>query len=132
MTIQLSKGNIILKLLNDEDALMFYHLYHTEDKNGSAVTGNKTPLEFTRYIISRCNDIFSIRLVDAPDIIIGDCALHDWNASKQEIEIGGTLLPQYQGKGIMKAAFELLIERAQQQYSVKYIIAKTECCNVRA
>ena len=111
-------------------ALMFYHLSHAEEENAGRRA--ETPLEFTRHIISLCNEIYSIRLADYPNVIIGDCALHDWNRSKREIEIGGTLLPGSWGKGSMKTAFELLIARAQQQYVVDKIIAKTEKENLKA
>ncbi|MBL7704271.1 MAG: GNAT family N-acetyltransferase [Taibaiella sp.] len=132
MDTVMSKGNIILKTLSDEDALAFYRLYNPEGALEHVITGGKSPLEFTRHIISLCDEIYSIRMLDAPDIIIGDCALHDLNQSNREIEIGGTLLPGYWGKGIMKAAFELLIARAQQQYLVDKIIAKTEKGNLKA
>lgn len=128
----LIKENIILKQLIDADALAFHRLYNPGGAWGHAITGTKTPLEFTRHIISLCNLIFSIRMADAPDYIIGDCALHDWDKTKGEIEIGGTLLPEFWGKGIMKGAFELLIARAQQQYLVNKIIAKTEKENHKA
>lgn len=126
MDTVMSKGNIILKTLSDEDALAFYRLYNSEGALEHVITGGKSPLEFTRHIISLCDEIYGIRMLDAPDVIIGDCALHDWNRTNREIEIGGTLLPGYWGKGIMKAAFELLIARAQQQYLVDKIMAKTE------
>lgn len=129
MDTVLIRENIILKQLTDADALAFYRLYA---ENERTVTGNKTPLEFTRHIISLCNHIFSIRMADDPEIIIGDCALHDWDKAKGEIEIGGTLLPEYWGKGIMQAAFEQLIELAQQQYVVNKIVAKTEIANTKA
>ena len=89
-------------------------------------------LEFTKHIISLCNNIYTIRTIDNQSEIIGDCALHDWNKEKKEIEIGGTLLPEYLGKGIMKSAFELLIEFAQKEYAVDKIIAKTEITNDKA
>lgn len=44
-------------------------------------------------------------MIDDLNTLIGDCALHEWNVSKREIEIGGTLLLEYWGKGIMKTAF---------------------------
>lgn len=129
MEIALNKGNVLLKRLSEADAVAFYRLYAEAER---PVTGNKTPLEFTQYIISLCNEVYSIRMADAPDVLIGDCALHDWNVSKREIEIGGTLLPEYWGKGIMKTAFGLLISRAKQKYAVDTIIAKTEIDNKKA
>lgn len=132
MDTVLRKDNIILKQLSDEDALGFYHLYNPEAAPGHPVTGTKTPLEFTRHIISLCNMIFSIRMAADPGVIIGDCALHDRDEVEGEIEIGGTLVPAYWGEGVMKTAFELLIVRAQQQYPVDKIIAKTEQENLNA
>lgn len=129
METALKKGNILLKCLSEADALAFHRLYAEGERS---VTGNKTPLEFTQHIISLCNEIYSIRMADDPDTLIGDCALHDWKTSKREIEIGGTLLPEYWGKGIMKTAFDLLIVRAQQQYGVDTIIVKTEIENKKA
>ncbi len=132
MDTVLIENNIILKPLSDADALAFYHLYNPDSIPAHPVTGVRTPLEFTRHIILRCNDIYTIRIANNPGVIIGDCALHDWDEPKGEIEIGGTLLPEYWGKGIMKVAFELLIARAQQQYLVDKIIAKTETENLKA
>jgi len=132
MDTVLIKENIILKQLIDADALAFHRLYNPEGAWEHAITGAKTPLEFTRHIISLCNHIFSIRMADDPDLIIGDCALHDWDKATGEIEIGGTLLPEYWGKGIMQAAFEQLIELAQQRYVVNKIVAKTEMANTKA
>jgi len=127
----LRKGNILLKQLSTEDALMFHRLYAGAEKD-SDLRGSKTPLEFTQHIISLCNQIFSIRMGDDAENIIGDCALHDWNASRREIEIGGSLLPEYWGKGIMNTAFDLLIAWAQHQYAINTILAKTEIENKNA
>lgn len=132
MDTVLIENHIILKPLSDEDALAFYGLYNPDSIPAHPVTGDKTPLEFTRHIILSCNDIYTIRLRNDSGVIIGDCALHDWDELKGAIEIGGTLLHEYWGKGIMKVAFELLIARAQQQYLVDKIIAKTEMENIKA
>lgn len=129
METVLNKENVLLQRLSEADAAAFFQLYAESER---PVTGNKTPLEFIQHIISLCNEIYSIRMVDDPGVLIGDCALHDWNVSKREIEIGGTLLPEYWGKGIMKTAFDLLISRAQQNYAVDTILAKTEIDNKKA
>lgn len=97
MDTVISKGNIILKTLNDKDALAFYRLYNPESTLEHAITGAKSPLEFTRNIVLLCNEIYSIRMLGAPDVIIGDCALHDWNRSKREIEIWGYATPRLLG-----------------------------------
>ncbi len=114
---------IILESLTTKEAEAFHGLYAPEDK---------TPDEFTKHIISICNDIFTIRTMDNPTEIIGDCALHDWEKEQKEIEIGGTLLPGFWGKGIMASAFGLLIEFARKKYAVDTIVAKTEAANLKA
>src|SRR5690349_7860614 len=136
MNTELKNNQIVLKQLTTEDSLLFYDLYFP--KNGMSsnrkiiINENKTPIEFTKNIISKCNHIFTIRTLENPNRIIGDCALHDLNQEKNEVEIGGTLIPEFWGKGIMASAFQLLIELAQHEYSVDKIIAKTEIENSKA
>lgn len=136
MKTELSNEKIILKPLTKKDSITFYNLYFPkakqEEKQKVLKIDNKSPLEFTEYIISLCNCIFTIRTIEHPTKIIGDCALHDLNKEKSEIEIGGTLLPEYWGKGIMATAFQLLIEYAKQEYSIGKIVAKTEMTNINA
>lgn len=136
MKTVLSNKKIVLKPLTIKDSKAFYNLYflknNSEKEPSISITKHKSPLEFTEHIISLCNKIFTIRTSENPTKIIGDCALHDLNQEKNEIEIGGTLLPEYWGKGIMAIAFQLLIELAKQEYSVDKIVAKTEITNPKA
>lgn len=64
--------------------------------------------------------------------IIGDCALHHWNKQKNEIEIGGSLLPDYWGNGLMATAFLILIPYAQQIYAINKVVANTMADNINA
>ncbi|HMR83145.1 MAG TPA: GNAT family N-acetyltransferase [Niabella sp.] len=108
----LSDKKVILNHLTVKDAYFFYKLYaHPElivNFDESPFLQNETPVQFTERIISHCEYIFTIRPADHPNLVIGDCALHHWDKQKEEIVIGGSLLPEYWGKGYMQAAFELL------------------------
>lgn len=127
---------IILKELTKEDADYLYNIYsHPEVRlnlDESPFLENETAVEFTERIISICEYIFTIRTVQEPNIIIGDCALHHWNKENKEIAIGGSLFPQYWGKNYMKYAFELLHEIAKNELGVKTIIGVTNTINKKA
>ncbi|MCW3465047.1 GNAT family N-acetyltransferase [Chitinophaga nivalis] len=120
-------GEIILEPLTIADAAGFYALYTVREKEAtvSPFLPEETPAAFTQRIIALCAYIFTIRLAAQPDVMIGDCALHDWNEQTGEIEIGGSLFPEYRGKGYMQAAFGLLETLAQQHFPVKRILGKT-------
>lgn len=96
-----SNGNIILEHLTENDAPFFYELYsHPQlavNFDQSPFLPGETPLAFTRRISALCTFIFTIRLQNNPDLRIGDCALHHWDKQRQEISIGGSLLPEYWG-----------------------------------
>jgi len=132
----LSNDKVVLDNLTLEDAVFFYKLYtHPEmtvNFDESPFTLNESSTEFTERIISLCQYIFTIRPTEQPDLIIGDCALHHWNQQKKEIEIGGSLLPEYWGKGYMQSAFELLTIIAKQELGVKTLLGKTKTRNLKA
>lgn len=44
---------------------------------------------------------------------MGICSLHNYDKTNKTIEIGGTLLPEFWGKDIMKEAFLILIDKAR-------------------
>lgn len=126
--MELKKDTLRLKLVSDKDAPVYYKLY-TERIQEHPFLPDETPLAFTHRILGLCNVLFTIRLSNQPEVIIGDCALHDWDRENNEIEIGGSLFKAYQGKGYMQAAFGLLIEYAEEHYRVKKIIGKTQVGN---
>ncbi len=131
-----SNRRVILEPLLGDDADFMYGLYSlpqlSENFDESLFLQNETPAEFTERIISMCEYIFTIRPADHPKLIIGDCALHHWNKQKREIEIGGSLLPEYWGKDYMQATFELLIIIAKQDLGVETIIGQTKLRNIKA
>lgn len=131
----ISNKQLLLKRLTEKDAIAFHSLYFQKDgQEGEKVESkeNSRAFEFTENIISQCNDIFTIRTPVNPEKIIGDCALHHWNKQKNEIEIGGSLLPEYWGKGLMATAFLLLIPYAQQIYTINKDVANTTVENINA
>ena len=138
MEVMKSAGDridIILKEMSVKDSESFYRLYFEDESTIQDQTTNEehtNPLQFTEHILSLCEELYSIRTVENEHIIIGDCALHHWNQEEKKIEIGGSLLPKYWGKGIMSAAFELLIALAKEKYQVNVLVAKTEITNLKA
>lgn len=133
---KLSNKKVTLHHLTERDAAIFYKIYThpalTVNFDESPVLPNETATEFTKRISSFCNYIFTIRPTDQPNLIIGDCALHHWDKENKEIEIGGSLFPEYWGKGYMQAAFELLTEFARQELGVKTLIGTTKTRNTQA
>ncbi|MBF6596813.1 MAG: GNAT family N-acetyltransferase [Fermentimonas sp.] len=131
-----SNDKVILEKLSVNDANIFYSLYANPHLSGdfdeSSFLQNETPTHFTERIITSCKYIFTIRPKDNPELIIGDCALHHWNQQKREIEIGGSLLPKYWGKGYMQAAFELLIIIAKKELRVEALLGQTKTSNIKA
>jgi ribosomal-protein-alanine N-acetyltransferase len=119
---------IVLKPLTPEDADHFYALYKDPEVNhgNEPFLPGESPLDFTKRIIEACVEIYTIRLSTDEETIIGDCALHDPNDSDSEIEIGGSLLPAFQGKGLMQEAFRLLEASARDKHQMQYLVAKTE------
>ncbi|ANH83240.1 hypothetical protein A8C56_21680 [Niabella ginsenosidivorans] len=131
-----SSNRIILQKLTVADALPFYTLY-TYRKERTDFTENpfrkdERPAAFTERIIALCECIFTVRIKEKPEQIIGDCALHDWDPATGEIEIGGSLFPEFWGLGLMHAAFELLIGIAKNEFLAKAIIGKTNVDNRNA
>ncbi|GAA4178111.1 MULTISPECIES: GNAT family N-acetyltransferase [Sphingobacterium] len=127
---------VILKELTINDADFFYNIYShpelTVNFDESPFMENETAAEFTKRIISICEYIYTIRPLEYPELIIGDCALHHWDKENQEIVIGGSLLPQYWGKGLMQSAFDLLIVLAKYNLDVKTLLAPTKTRNHKA
>lgn len=132
----LSNDKIILHNLTVKDAEFFYKIYTdpalTVNFDESPFLQNETPTEFTERIISLCEYIFTIRPIEKPNLIIGDCALHHLDKQREEIVIGGSLFPEYWGRGYMQAAFELLTDIAKQELGVKALLGLTKTSNTKA
>ena len=92
---------------------------------------NETPEQFTERILAACNFIWTIRSLAHPEVCIGECALHHWNQETKSIQIGGSLLPDYWGQGLMQAAFLLLMEVANN-LGVKVMVGLTQTNNLKA
>ncbi len=131
-----SNEKVILERLTVDNADFIYELYSrpelAEYFDESPFLQNETPTEFTARIISLCEYIFTIRPTDQPNLIIGDCALHHWNKQKKEIEIGGSLLPEYWGKGYMQSAFEILTKIATLELCAETLFGQTKTRNLNA
>ena len=132
----LTNGEVLLKRLTVADAAAFYALYALPEVNQhfeeSPFLPDETAQSFTNRIIANCTFIWTIRLQQEPANIIGDAALHHFEQEHQTIEIGGSLLPRYWGRNLMKQAFELLIDFAGQTLNVEQVIGKTSADNSQA
>lgn len=131
-----SNNKVILEQLTENDADFFFDIYSnpqlTENFDESPFLPNETAVEFTKRIILLCELTFTIRPKENPDLIVGDCALHHWNKETSEIVIGGSLFPEYWGKGLMQSAFELLTVVAKQDLGVKILLGLTKTRNFKA
>ncbi len=131
-----SNDTIILQELTLDNAPHFYEIYKQRKLMANfeeeTFYASETEEDFTKRIMSVCNFAFTIRLKEKPDEIIGDCELHHCNKAKGEIEIGGSLLPGYQGHGLMEQAFLLLMDFARQEMDMHTIIVKTNVLNEHA
>lgn len=131
-----SNNKVILEQLTENDSDFFFDIYShpqlIENFDESPFLPDETSTEFTKRIISLCEFIFTIRPKEHPDLIIGDCALHHWNKETSEIVIGGSLFPEYWGKGLMQSAFELLTVVAKQDLGVKILLGPTKTRNFKA
>lgn len=125
---------IILKPLTIDDADAFYSLYeHPDIHHGrEPFLPGESAAEFTRRIIEACIVIYTIRPENDPETIAGDCALHDPDDSNHAVEIGGSLLPAFRGRGYMQAAFRVLERIASEDYHFQRLVAKTEETNLAA
>lgn len=127
---------VILKPLEEDQAGFLFDLYANPqvaacfDEN--PFLPGETAQAFTQRIISACQYIFTIRPARQPELMIGDCALHHWDPHTKEIEIGGSLYPEYWGKGYMQAAFEILTTMVRQELGVVTLIGNTKAGNTNA
>lgn len=75
---------------------------------------------------------FQIAIADKQDDrLLGDCALH-FLADDQQVEIGFTLAPEHQGKGLAKEAVAMLLDYVFMEMAKHRVIAITDAENHRA
>ena len=118
---------VILSQLGAADAEAFYRLYaHPAINNGTApFLPQETPLQFLQRISGLCKVLYGIRPVSLPGELIGDCALHHWIPGAKSMEIGGSLLPEYRGRGIMPEVFRTLQTVARDVFRADTLIGRT-------
>ena len=123
--------HLLLIPLGPEHAGAYAQLYRTLYTDTIFLPG-ETDIDFTQRIKDACTCIYALYDRQGTEQLIGDCALHHFDEAAGTIEIGGALLPEYQGKGLMRQAFECLIGIAQNQYHAPHIIARTASDNIAA
>ena len=134
--MNLETERLLLSEITLNDAESIYAIYShpkvIEYYTDAPIAGEDDTVNFISRITAGDNLIFSIRLKEKPDDIIGDCGLHDRNEETSTIEMGGSLLPDFWGKGIMTEAFNALIIYARNEMNVRMIMAKTNRHNRQA
>lgn len=115
--------DICIRPLTAADAEAYFRLYADP-----AISPGEPPFldgesgsDFLSRIRSLCEVLLGI--FDGP-LLVGDCALHHWQAERASIEIGGALLPGYQGRGIMSRAFIALQGQASARRA-RTVIGRT-------
>lgn len=128
--------DIFLSPLQEADAESYWALYEQplvqRHYESSPFKPGETEAEFTCRIRGLCEHIWTIRKFSAPGIVIGDCALHDWNKEAGEMEIGGVLHPAHWGEGIMINVMKYVINFAAVELGVGKMNAKTSKYNDNA
>ncbi len=114
----LSSNAILLRKLSIEDAQVFDNIYTRPELSGkinddTQHTHDDDAEGFTRRMLWLCKFIYTLRLKDKPSEVVGSCVLYNWNKKRKEIYFGGSLLPQYWGKGMMSVAIGHMVEMAK-------------------
>lgn len=134
--MNLETDRLLLSEITLNDAEAIYAIYTNpkviEYYNDAPIAGEEDTVNFISHITEGDNLIFGIRMKESPDTIVGDCALHDWNPETKTIEIGGSLLPQFWGKGIITEAFNALLQYARNERQINTVLAKTNRHNKQA
>lgn len=132
----IKNGNTILQPLTIDDADEVFALFSNAKVIASydnpPIEANETAMVFTYRIIKGSNVIWKVCLTDKPQKLIAVCALHNYNANKKTVEIGGTLLPAYWNRNVMATAFEYIFNYAITNFNLKKIEAKTSPTNIQA
>lgn len=115
---------IIIKKLTIEDSEIFNNVYARPElfrKINDDRSVNENAEDFAKRMLWLCKYIYTIRLKRDPLKVIGACVLYNWNKKKKEIFFGGSILPEYWGKGIMPNAFNQMMEMAKYCLGASYI-----------
>ena len=125
----LKTSRLILRQLTIEDENEIFFLRSDEDVNKYVDRPKPTSLADVHNHINKLNTgidnnesiLWGITLLNN-DVIIGTICL--WNISKENdiAEVGFDLMPNYQGKGIMKEAFAKVIQYAFENLEVKKLV----------
>ena len=88
-------------------------------------------IPFMERITADGNLVWSIRFKENQPMI-GDCALHHRNKMEGTIEIGGALLPEFWGKGVMREAFTAIMAYAICEMNIHTFLGRTSATNTQA
>ncbi|MCO6173425.1 GNAT family N-acetyltransferase [Flavobacterium sp. NRK F10] len=126
---------VILEKLRLENSDDYFELYKNRIEHQifeeSVFLFHENHEEFTQRILSLCHIVYVIKLKEKPNILIGDCALHQCNKEQSKIFIGGTIHSDYKGRGYMKETFSLVINLLKQNH-FQTLMSETSVYNTSA
>ncbi|MBL6657077.1 MAG: GNAT family N-acetyltransferase [Flavobacteriales bacterium] len=127
---------IKLQPLNENDSKELLQLF-TNEKVLQSYSESLLPKpqqidDFIQQITTEGCWTWKIIKDDDSNQFLGICSLHHYDNITKSIEIGGTLLSEYWGKGIMITTFQELINQAKKDFDINRIIGKTLPDNKRA
>ncbi len=122
LTMKDKKG--VFTLFNNEKVLQSYL--------EKPIVNEEQTTDFIKRITTNGSWAWKIVTPECINSLTGICSLHNHDEINKTIEIGGTLLPEFWGKGIMLKAFQTLIEKARNEFKIKKVIGKTLPNNQKA
>ncbi|UII35029.1 GNAT family N-acetyltransferase [Fulvivirga ulvae] len=126
--------DILLQALSIEDADEFYNCFKKFEVvyryHDTAYERVASPQQFTLRMMRAHNNIWTIRLADEPQMIIGSCALHGYSEDISRVDIGGAVLPEYRDH--LFSALNLTMKSVQEKLRIKIVVGKTTIKNQMA
>ncbi|WP_028297586.1 GNAT family N-acetyltransferase [Olivibacter sitiensis] len=121
----LKNQEVILRKLSIEEAEIFNDIHYRPVLYGKIDCDNyaqeDNAIDFTKRMLWLCKFIYTIRLKDKPQEIIGTCTLYNWDKESKSVHFGGSLQPKYWGNGFMAAALSQMLELAKYCLGAKQI-----------
>lgn len=131
---KLRNEDILLQELRTEDAEEFYKSYRRFEVvyqyHETAYQRSESPLHFVSRMVLFHERIWTIRLVEEPEVIIGSCSLHSYNEKALRIDIGGAILPDYRDH--LYTALALALQPVRESQGIKMVVGKTTVKNQMA
>lgn len=121
----LKNQEVILRKLNIDEAEIFNDIHYRPALSGKIDCDNyaeeNDAMNFTKRMLWLCKFVYTIRLKQEPEMIIGTCILYNWDKESKSIHFGGSLDPNYWGNGYMASALSQIMELAKYCLGAKEV-----------